>query len=1180
MRKKIQELAAGRCDTISPMLQFSEERLDIEVLEEQSFTGEFSIESVNEIPMRGIIYSSNPRMECQNPQFQGTKITVLFEFHSEGLIEGDVQKGDFYIICNEGEYDLPFSVRISKAYPDSSQGKIRSIFGFANLARKSSEEAVEVFGNADFLHVFHIREEEESLIYQSLKKKPYRMEQVEEFLVAAKKKQRVTFTIEEAQTEFYGIQEEDRQYVTLKKEEWGYLSIEMSCDAEFIRPVRTVISSLDFVGNRALAEYIILPKKLHAGRNFARLTFESQFEKKYTQLCIMARERETEKNGELREIQRRVAALAEGYIGFRLHRTVTGVWAKQTCTELDLLCSMLPENLWFVLFKAQVLLVNKQRQEAEWILKTFRRNNTQSKTAPIYGYYLYLCTLHDPDPEYVNSLMEAIREIYHQNQDNHLLFWVRLFMDEELNYSQTRKLEAIEEQAARGCDSGILYLEAYYLICKEPYLLHKADLFERKILNWAVKQKALTTELAAQIGRLIPLIRQFHPVWYRILEACYEKLPERELLQEICSTCIRWNCYGSRFIKWYEQGIREELRITGLYEAWMLSAGKRQMEKIPKVITMYFLHHNNLAYRQQAMLYAAVIQHKSSYKSVYQNYLEVIEKFALDQMKEGRIDSNLAVIYEEILTPSMLTEEFVAWLSKVVFIHKMVCGDEKAVRVVVRHYQLRQEQIVPIVNHAAYLNIYGSSYCILLEDAKGNRYRPDEGVSVKPLMDYSPFLKKGLELAKEKLPYLIPYFDSKQIWQTYEEEDLPYLRMLLESEAVSPQYREELRPQLIAYYYDNYTGDTLDEFLESLNLEGLEHKIRGKLMELLVSRGHYEKAYEMLLTYGSENLSAARLVSVICNKIGELQQEQDEFLIGMCRNVFLRGKYNDYILGYMCRYFSGSLKEMAELWKSAKSFDVETFDLEERCLTQFLYTGSYFGHMEEIFRSYDERGGVELLVIAYLSQMSYQYITKDLPVDAYVFRRISEMLEDKEELNETCRLGFLKWCGGGIKLTQIQEAQAEQILAEAVSKEIYFPFYKNLPDVFATKYLYYDKTFLEYRTDAKSHVILSYELWGSGEFMECEMTRMYSGIFVKAFLLFFGESVPYFIKEEQEGEYVITQSGRLQNNDLCTCAEGSRFDLLSDMIASFQMKDDVTLSKRMDEYQKVDALVKENFTVI
>ena len=1179
MHRKIQELAAGKCDKKCPCIQFSEEQLEVSVLEEQKYNGTFTIKSTNEVPMRGIIYSSNPRMECHNSQFSGIEVIINYEFHSEGLVEGDSQKGEFYVICNEGEYNLPFVVSVSKGYPESSIGKIDSIFGFANLAQKSYEEAVEVFGKPEFVNIFKPREQAERLGYYGLKKKPCTMAQVEEFLILVNKKKRVTFSIEEGRRVFDGIREQEKQHIVLKKDEWGYTAIEMTSDAAFVEPVKRVITTEDFIGNRATAEYMIAAEQLHPGKNYARITFESQFQTECVELCISRTEKEAEKDRAYLEIQRRRAELLEHYVAFRLHKMVTGAWAKQTCEELDFLMNLEPDNRWYALYKAQALLVNRQRQDAEWILDAFRRENREKDT-PLYAYYLYLCTLVEPEPAYVNQLTVQIKEIYYRNQENPILLWILLFIEEELNYSNSRKLETIAQQIERGCDSPVLYVEAYFLFNQEPYLIHKADKLERKILGWAAKHHALNGKIAEQILQLIPKMTSFHPVWYRIMEECYEKYPSAELLQEVCGYCIRAGRYGTAFMKWYDAGVKEELRIGGLYEAWMLSADRAQLQKIPKLVTMYFQYHSNLAYQQQAMLYSAVITNKQSMKQVFQNYYKSMEEFALEQLRAGRIDVNLAVIYRELLTPAMLNETSAEWLAKVIFACHVTCQEKKAVRVIVRHHQLQQEQSVTLVNHSAYINVYGADYSILLEDAKGNRFLPEQEPVIKPLLDTAPFLKKGMECAKDKLPYMLCYFDKKKIWQTYEEEELPYLKQMTESDKLSREYREEVRLQMIAYYYDNYTGDTLDKFLEHLSFERLEQNIRGRLMELLVARGHSHKAYELVLSYGSENLSAAKLLSVICSKLDEMQQEQDDFLTGMCRNVFLRGKYNDMVLEYMCRYFYGSLKEMAELWQAAQNFELECQELEERCLTQYLYTGSYAKGMEEIFESYDKKAGKKLVVFAYLSQMSHKYLTSDMQVSDYVFLRISELLEEGEGLNEPCCLGFLKWCSQTEHLSEKQKSQAELILRDAVSQGKYFPFYKSLPQEFAEKYMYQDKTFLEYRTVPDTRVILSYEKRESEDYTECSMTRMYSGIFVKSFLLFFGEEVPYYIKEEENGELVVTQSGHIQCSGLCPGAEDSRYHMINDMIMSWQMKDCTTIEKLMKQYQSLDKLAQEKFTII
>lgn len=1179
MQKKLEELAAGNCGSNASILQFSAEKLEFEVVEGTDYTGEFSMESTSEMPVNGIIYSSSPRMECHNPKFQGVKITQTFEFHSEGLTEGDVQKGSFHIVSNQGEYDLPFTVSVSGNYADSSMGKIKSLFEFANLAGNSYEEAVKVFSQPEFIHVFKPQETEERLIYRILRRRPCTMGQVEEFLIAVRKKNRVTFRIEEAQREFSGIHEPVKQHITLKKEEWGHIAIEVISDATWLLPVKHMITSADFVGGHGLAEYMIEPEYLHAGKNFGRITLQTPFLTRKVELVVDQGSGDRESSRQI--IRRKQAELVSLYIDMGIKKIVTGEWAKQTVKRAEELMALEPDNLWYLLAKAQAFLVNRQRQEGEWALDAFPKHKVD-KESPLYAWYMYLCTLREPEPVYVNKLTGKIRRIYHRHQENNLLLWILLFLDEELNYSKGRKLEVIARQIATGGESPILYLEAWRILAREPFLMYRADEFERKVLNWSVKHEVLTRGMAEQVCQIAPEIPSYHPIWYQILCECYRVFPEKEMLHAICSCCMKWNCYGKSYWRWYHQGVIEELRIAGIYEAWILSAGRQQLKRIPKSAVLYFQYHNELAYHPRTILFRTIIENKTSWKNQYPHYLKMMEEFAKKQISAGRIDKDMAVIYQEVLTPEMITEDLVEPLARILFVHKVRCKDAGALRLVVRQHPLKAEQTVSLNHGMGYVNLYSSSYQILLEDSRGGRFLPKEEISVTPLLDCEKFLEKGMNCAEEKLPWLLKYFDGKKIWQTFEKKDLPYLQILMDSEAISDEYREELRPQMISWYYYNYTGAELDEFLLSLSFEGMQKRAREKIMELLVARRHYQRAYDLLLSYGCENLSAAKLVHVVCHQMEHLESEDesDEFLLGLCRSVFLRGKYNERILNYMCRFFHGTLDEMIQLWQASCDFELDTYRLEERCIVQFLYTEDFSLSVEKIFESYGENLGRETVVQAYLSWMAHQFVTKDAVVADYVFQKIFRLLQEGRELNPVCRIGFLKWCASGRELSPEEKQQAEIILAECSARECCFAFFQTLPPEFAGKYLYHDRVFLEYRTSPGSRVMLYYLPVGSEDYVELQMKEMYDGIFVKEFLVFYGEKIPYYIKEEKEDTWMVTESGQVQTQELCVNAEGSRYDILNDMMVSWQIKDEATLLERLDAYGRLDGMIREQFGIL
>ena len=145
---------------------------------------------------------------------------------------------------------------------------------------------------------------------------------------------------------------------------------------------------------------------------------------------------------------------------------------------------------------------------------------------------------------------------------------------------------------------------------------------------------------------------------------------------------------------------------------------------------------------------------------------------------------------------------------------------------------------------------------------------------------------------------------------------------------------------------------------------------------------------------------------------------------------------------------------------------------------------------------------------------------------------------------------------------------------------IWFSFYKSLPGSFAAKYLYHDRVFLEYHAEPGAEVVVDYLPAQGCDYVECKMKEMYSGVFVKMFIVFYGESIPYYIKEKQDEEWILTESGHVQDTEFCTSAEGSRYDLLNDMMVSRQVKDEATLWERLDAYGQLDAYVKEQFCLI
>lgn len=93
-----------------------------------------------------------------------------------------------------------------------------------------------------------------------------------------------------------------------------------------------------------------------------------------------------------------------------------------------------------------------------------------------------------------------------------------------------------------------------------------------------------------------------------------------------------------------------------------------------------------------------------------------------------------------------------------------------------------------------------------------------------------------------------------------------------------------------------------------------------------------------------------------------------------------------------------------EIWKAAGAFDIDTFDLEERILSQMLYSTDYIADIEEIYESYVKGGGRELICMAYLSYFADAWLVRNMVVPEYVFEQIFAVI--RKEILSTMRVNW------------------------------------------------------------------------------------------------------------------------------------------------------------------------------
>jgi len=277
-----------------------------------------------------------------------------------------------------------------------------------------------------------------------------------------------------------------------------------------------------------------------------------------------------------------------------------------------------------------------------------------------------------------------------------------------------------------------------------------------------------------------------------------------------------------------------------------------------------------------------------------------------------------------------------------------------------------------------------------------------------------------------------------------------------------------------------------------------------------------------------------------------------------------------------------STKQLRNIWKAARNFEIDTFPLMDRLLVQMLYTHTTVGDKEEIFEEYCKNASGTKVQLAYLSYCSFEYFAKERLTDERVFAHITQLYRLGEQVNDACKLALLKYYADErSKRTEKVKSMLREFLVDFMHRNTYFRFFAKYVDLVPEISDYLDKTIIEYRTDPGYRVMLHYILENGQDTDDTyhteEMRNMFGGVFTREFILFFGENLQYYITEEMNGKEVLTASDSLSVSDTSDNHIESRYTMLNDMVVSRTVKDDNTLLDIMREYVEADAFAHKVF---
>ena len=962
MRERINRLARGIVDAELPKLFLSPVKVEETLGSDTIYKRELYLSSENNLSIKGLAYSTHSRVRIASRSFGGLRNHIVYEVDTSWCENGDVIRGTINLVTNGGELEVPFLFCVETTASIRVLSTLHTVEDFVDLAQKDMDLALRLMEYKDFTDAPFLQDLRVRAVFDGIRGHGNRQNALEEFFLGLGVKEPVGLTLSASSKTYDNPKKQVSDRIVLQKNGWGYVYLEVKADGEFIELSQKTVTQADFTDDRFDLAFKIHPERLHRGKNLGAIRFLTVHGETVVRITATAGN-EPGAAARDREITRssiaRYLTLREEYESGK--NDPAKVLTKLQ-RELDAIRGACGSSLLHSLFQAETYLDAGRPDQAALCLDSCRDQIAaeEERTGTLYCFYQYLQYRVNPDETRRDAVLRLLRKKLDKRKGRFYLQLLLLKMEPELFEEGPTLFDSFKTQYRNGCHSPFLYIEACRLLEKDPALLVNMEPFEIHALYYGVTHGMIGEALALRAASLASGAKFFHRLYYRLLAALYEKYPEKEILTAVCCLLIKGNMRTDACFPWYEKGIKEEISLTRIYEYYLYSLPASYDQMLPKQVLLYFSYeHSHMDRRSRSVLYANVLTYLKPGDRLYKAYEREMEKFAMEQLFEGRIDRFLAVIYRHMIYRDIIDAQVARVLPGILRSNRICCQDTSLKYVVGGSALLEGEDAYPLNDGTAYVPLYFDDCVLMFQDVYGNRYM-DIPYTKEPVLEERELEERCFEMLPDhpmlKMRACLGIMEKEEI----DGDGIRVLQDALDSLPVKELYQQKMLTRIIAYYNDQARNgeEAMNEeggaYLLRLDKKRLSRTERVGICETLISQDLYKEAYGMIREFGEEGLRIKRLLKLCTKLISQNLAEADDLLLHMARRIFLSGKGDGVILDYLCRYFNGANSDMYRILVQAVREHTETYDMEERLLAQLLFTGSD-KHLDTVFDLYAGR---------------------------------------------------------------------------------------------------------------------------------------------------------------------------------------------------------------------------------
>ena len=1176
MNRRVDELLKENLTLDPPALLASVSEISLKLHKGQQYRDSFRIGTADGRKIRGGVYSDNSRIVFAEDSFSGGSCTIVFGVDTRGLEADSKISGNITVISDVGEVRIPLLADIEEELPYPYE-TVKNLENFSKLASENFREAFLMFTNENFKGLLRGKNTRYLPLYKGFSQNPVTYQHLEEFLIAAGKKEAVRLSADKQQKTSYVLNNSIKDTLYIYKSTWGYTRIEVEIQGGFIETEKKVITSDDFIGRVYGLEFILNSEKLHGRRCCGRIILKTVYET--IVLDIEASPYEDMELVSSRFVNERRLKLFREFLALNLRKTDYRTWYDNSRIYIEEIKEEREDT--FTLFAEGYLAFCQEEKsrlaELLWPVKTGQIKLSEPWEK---SFYLYLAKEAELLPDERKNI--AARLFAYHQQDPADYYILELYYNElgEGAYDLSQCLSELEKTFDLGCRSPFLYLRAWKILDSQESRLRKLSPFMIKVLCFAQKEGLLSESLLTRAAFLTPNVKGFKPALYRMLAEGYEKYGAREILEAVCRHIMNDNPTDPAYHKWYKMAVEQNLRLTRLYEYYIETRPETLDEPLPVPVKLYFSYTMPIGERKKAFLYASIIHDKENDPLSYENYKQSARSFAYTSLKMGRINEFYAILYKEFFEDCG-DAETAGYLAGVLFNCKLTCENPNMRNVVVCHMALNDVQIYPLSDKTAYPRIYSKDVCILFEDDKKRRFASTVGYELKQLMDVGKSAAACMKLGVWDTGMQLYCCHERGREMEISRSSLLSFWKAAENIYFTREYRDKTRKKLLNYFVKNSDDWSLLPYAESIKELTYGRVDKEKAFSLFIAFGQYNKAFNLVNHIGYEGIPASQLMKLAIVKIKEAGGKKLREVLELAFHVYRSGCFNDDILEYISLYGSFDIESCEELWSRMSGFGMDTFHIEERYLLLSMYVLKTTPRCEQILGNYIRKGGKPSVIKAYLNLLSMLYILKERKFSKKTAENIGKLCGASPEESVLRDIAWAKYKASENEFSKQETETLKKIMDICAARSLRFAFFKKLPAEAASHAELDDKVFAEESFPAGSEVIIRYKIdraGNEGEWKSEPMKESIPGLYVREFLLFYGETLHYYCTAASQEKPQNTPVRTLRTGESSTHGR-TRYQLLNRMLMLKKLRAFEKADKVMDQYLRQEAFADSMFRI-